>query len=227
MYNGVGLQTARGSGTNGYVQRNFALVRHARQPHSGGRGGRGGGFGGTDTAIPTALTKAPDQGILEHYKRREVELKCAELEDELTEQGVPDDEVEAKVDAFRAQLLARQQADYAVGIKHSKHMGTHEEAAANQKKDERARNAFGIVGDYRHGEAFNETAVKERREQQRAERRAVCVVCGCVFTRTCVGLCFVWVGAHTCACVHVCDVVCQPEPHKRKRTLYTHVRAHE
>ncbi|KAA0187961.1 hypothetical protein HAZT_HAZT003807 [Hyalella azteca] len=27
MYNGIGLQTARGSGTNGYVQRNLALVR--------------------------------------------------------------------------------------------------------------------------------------------------------------------------------------------------------
>jgi len=26
MYNGIGLTTARGSGTNGYVQRNVALV---------------------------------------------------------------------------------------------------------------------------------------------------------------------------------------------------------
>ena len=27
MYNGIGLQTARGSGTNGYVQRNMSALR--------------------------------------------------------------------------------------------------------------------------------------------------------------------------------------------------------
>ena len=27
MYNGIGLQTARGSGTNGYVQRNISALR--------------------------------------------------------------------------------------------------------------------------------------------------------------------------------------------------------
>ena len=30
MYNGVGLQTARGSGTNGYVQTNMAFIRKSR-----------------------------------------------------------------------------------------------------------------------------------------------------------------------------------------------------
>lgn len=31
MYNGIGLQTVRGSGTNGYVQRNMGHVRHQRK----------------------------------------------------------------------------------------------------------------------------------------------------------------------------------------------------
>lgn len=31
MYNGIGLQTVRGSGTNGYVQRNLGHVRHQRK----------------------------------------------------------------------------------------------------------------------------------------------------------------------------------------------------
>ena len=29
MYNGIGLTTQRGSGTNGYVQRNLSFVREA------------------------------------------------------------------------------------------------------------------------------------------------------------------------------------------------------
>lgn len=28
MYNGIGLQTARGSGTNGYVQKNLGAIRY-------------------------------------------------------------------------------------------------------------------------------------------------------------------------------------------------------
>ena len=31
MYNGIGLTTARGSGTNGYVQRNLSLVRNVKE----------------------------------------------------------------------------------------------------------------------------------------------------------------------------------------------------
>mgnify|MGYP006867842780 CR=1 FL=1 len=34
MYNGIGLQTARGSGTNGYVQRNLSFV-HVGKPKIG------------------------------------------------------------------------------------------------------------------------------------------------------------------------------------------------
>lgn len=37
MYNGIGLQTARGSGTNGYVQRNLSFIKSFKdkvtQPH--------------------------------------------------------------------------------------------------------------------------------------------------------------------------------------------------
>jgi len=32
MYNGVGLQTARGSGTSGYVQRNLSHVLPGQKP---------------------------------------------------------------------------------------------------------------------------------------------------------------------------------------------------
>ena len=35
MYNGVGLATARGSGTNGYIQRNLSLVRKAKKVELG------------------------------------------------------------------------------------------------------------------------------------------------------------------------------------------------
>lgn len=98
--------TPRGSGTNGYVQRNLSAVRRSRpqqrQPLDH--------FDGAPSAIPTAITKDPDQGILQHYKRREIELKCAELEDELLEQGIPEDDIEERVVMLRQELLQKQES---------------------------------------------------------------------------------------------------------------------
>jgi serine/arginine repetitive matrix protein 2 len=34
MYNGIGLQTARGSGTSGYVQKNLSFVKPFKQQRS-------------------------------------------------------------------------------------------------------------------------------------------------------------------------------------------------
>ncbi|KAJ3158390.1 RNA-splicing factor [Geranomyces michiganensis] len=94
-YNGIGLSTARGSGTNGYVQRNLSTLRPRErirdQPVIDDR--------------PPPIRKA-NKEILDHQKKREVELKCAVLQDELEAQGeLSEDEVEARVDALRTQLL--------------------------------------------------------------------------------------------------------------------------
>ena len=89
MYNGIGLTSVRGSGTNGYVQRNLAHVSRQR------------------TARAKAVDRVPDMGkelkdpkganteILEHNRKREVEVKVMQLRDTLEEQGVPDDEIDA------------------------------------------------------------------------------------------------------------------------------------
>lgn len=80
MYNGIGLQTARGSGTNGYVQRNWAVVRPKPK----------------DLAYRTeedlskldaASNRQPNKEILDHERKRKIELKCAEFSELLEEQG--------------------------------------------------------------------------------------------------------------------------------------------
>lgn len=78
MYNGIGLQTARGSGTNGYVQKNLSHLRprdpwpRPMEPETKPR------------------VAAPDAGILDHERRRKIELQCLELQDELEERGYVD-----------------------------------------------------------------------------------------------------------------------------------------
>ncbi|KAH9077408.1 hypothetical protein EDB83DRAFT_1706187 [Lactarius deliciosus] len=73
MYNGIGLTTPRGSGTNGYVVRNLSAVRSRDTPHDRANA--------WDAAPPKH--REPDKEILEHERKRKVEVKCLELQLEL------------------------------------------------------------------------------------------------------------------------------------------------
>lgn len=80
MYNGIGLPTPRGSGTSGYVQRNFAAIKNRKEKVDYK----------TDAELAKldrSLNKPPNKEILEHQWKRRIELKCVELQDELEEQG--------------------------------------------------------------------------------------------------------------------------------------------
>lgn len=97
-YNNIGLATVRGSGTNGYVQRNFAVVRRQKNDTQYRAEDD---FGKTERLY----NRKPNADLLEHERKRAIELKCVELQDSMEEQGYPDDEVEEKVSELRRKLL--------------------------------------------------------------------------------------------------------------------------
>ncbi len=75
MYNGIGLLTPRGSGTSGYVQTNKFNLRGKPQA-------------ARQEEVPAASANAqPDKGILEHNRKRQLELELLKLADELEAQG--------------------------------------------------------------------------------------------------------------------------------------------
>ena len=76
MSDNVGLTTPRGSGTSGYVQKNLSHFRPR------------------DRAKPYNIDdfqrykqRKPDAGMLEHERRRKIEVKVFELRDQLEEEG--------------------------------------------------------------------------------------------------------------------------------------------
>lgn len=100
MYNGVGLSTPRGSGTNGHTQRNVASVKKkAKLKHK-------------EETKTESLIRPPNKEILEHTRKREIEVKCLELSDTLEEQGYTEDEVETKVKSYRKILLENHEKMY-------------------------------------------------------------------------------------------------------------------
>lgn len=116
MYNGIGLTTPRGSGTNGYVQRNIAHMIKKRDKDS---------YKSEEDIerMTTLLTKGPNPEILEHQRLRQVEVKpalpweerrkgrgrevqvkCMELEELMEEQNYGREEIEGKVAEYRELL---------------------------------------------------------------------------------------------------------------------------
>jgi len=77
MSSNVGLNTPRGSGTSGYVQRNLSHLkpRDAAAPYS------------KDLDSLKHRQRQPDKEILEHDRKRAIEVKVFELRDKLEDEG--------------------------------------------------------------------------------------------------------------------------------------------
>ncbi|ETV93016.1 hypothetical protein H310_12848 [Aphanomyces invadans] len=162
-YNGVGLRTARGSGTNGYVMRNLSYVKpaHIRERER-------------QAQMKYAMLEEPhnkhpvNKQILLHEKKRQVEVKVMELRDELEEQGCDDDEIEEKCAAFREKIRARMETD-ARRLDDSKHASSHAKAMKKEKELAALKDAFGIRDNYVEGTSFDVDLQEQRRLERAGE----------------------------------------------------------
>ncbi|KAF9247024.1 cwf21 domain-containing protein, partial [Melanogaster broomeanus] len=171
MYNGIGLTTPRGSGTNGYVQRNLSVLRvHETAADRAAA---------WDIAPPKH--REPDEAILEHERKRKVEVKCLELQLKLEDDGLDEVEIEVKVDELRTKLTA-DLASISTLAKNLKPSDTHAVAAAKKAELDKMSRALGTRRDYTEGEAFDREkqeanklqrlAEREERDRKREEERA-------------------------------------------------------
>ncbi|CAH0022914.1 unnamed protein product [Clonostachys rhizophaga] len=162
MSDNVGLSTPRGSGTSGYVQRNLAHIkpRDYGAPYP------------KDLDSLRHKQRQPDKAILEHDRKREVEVKVFELRDKLEEEEVDEDEIEDRCDALRKKLLAEMNSGRrgAGPRRPFKEHQVHEMADAKIKESERLRKALGISSDYQEGSHWKkqEERLRSALEQEAA-----------------------------------------------------------
>ncbi|KAI9802024.1 MAG: RNA-splicing factor [Sarcosagium campestre] len=140
MSSNVGLSTPRGSGTSGYVQRNLSHLRprDATAPYP------------KDLDSIKHRQRQPDKDILEHDRKREVEVKVFELRDRLEDEEVDEEEIEVQTEALRRKLLANGHGER-TSAKGLKPHQVHELAEAKIKESEKLRKALGINKDYEEG----------------------------------------------------------------------------
>ena len=95
MYNGVGLTTTRGSGSSGHVQTNKFNFR--RRDHGGQRRNA--------ESNPTTRSSKANEDILDHERKRKIELEVFKLRDDLEEEGkLSEEQIEEQVAQLRAKL---------------------------------------------------------------------------------------------------------------------------
>ncbi|KAK4204361.1 putative pre-mRNA-splicing factor CWC21 [Triangularia verruculosa] len=146
MSDNVGLSTPRGSGTSGYVQRNLAHPHH----HQSSRLNPYSRPPPPSSSLHTQ--RKPDQGLLDHDRKRQIEVKVFALRDELEEAGeLTEEQIDEKCDALREKL--KKEADKGgVGPRRNiKSFQVHELADAKMKESERLRQALRISKDYEEG----------------------------------------------------------------------------
>jgi serine/arginine repetitive matrix protein 2 len=159
-YNGVGLQSVRGSGTSGYVQRNLSVPKPRRRLE----------LMHDQIAAPEPAYKKPNADILQHAAKRTVELKLMELRLLMEEQGYGETEILEKLGEARSGLLvAGGQSDAAAP---SEATGTHGMSVLKKAEDERMRDAFGISSAYKEGSSFDVEVQMQRKAEAQAAREA-------------------------------------------------------
>ncbi|KAF4123156.1 pre-mRNA-splicing factor cwc-21 [Geosmithia morbida] len=165
MSDNVGLSTPRGSGTSGYVQRNLAHMkpRNYAAPYT------------KDPDTIRHKQRQPDKGILEHDRKREVEVKVLELRDELEEEEVEEGEIDRRCDELRSKLLADMEKGKRAASgpkKQFKDHQVHEMADAKIKESERLRRALKISSDYEEGSHWRkqEERLRSNLEKEEGER---------------------------------------------------------
>lgn len=151
MYNGIGLATARGSGTNGHVQRNLSFVRQGKKDNVKYK---------TEAELAKAEAinnRPPNEEILEHEKKRKIEVKCLEFEEILEDQDYTPEEIAAKVQALREKLLGEIQTEELPKDEFGRYAvrETHQLAAAKHEKNAMLRSAFGISEYFVEGSSFD------------------------------------------------------------------------
>lgn len=162
MYNGIGLASVRGSGTSGYVQKNMAHVSRQRTAQRKD-------FGRMDQQPKQVhqLKKANTE-IMDHNRKRAIEVKCMALQEQLEAMGRPDDEVEEKVGALRSGLLAKLPPPGEASSAGGRAGETHADAQRKEAEAGALKQALGIGDQYVPGQAFD----RDLQDQLKAERMA-------------------------------------------------------
>ena len=168
MYNGIGLTTPRGSGTSGHVVKNVSYLKpEFFRNKVDSNTGRQNSYSQTQGLI----TGQSNKEILDHNKKREIESKLYELQENMIDQGYSDAEIEVKL--AEARKVHNNKASSASSRNSKSLNDSHVRESVKREENLRIRSAFGIQSNFVEGDSFNEEKIalqKAERINEREER---------------------------------------------------------
>jgi serine/arginine repetitive matrix protein 2 len=152
MFGNVGLKTPRGSGTNGYVQKNQFVLRRKKKEFD---------YDALTSKPTDPPVRKPSDEVLLHKHRRQIELDLLEFREHIQREDphISPEQVEDQVGRRRRQLLEeldrrlKKESDSAI-LKEQK-----------EEEMEKMKQAFGIGDDFEEGQAFKRFSDKGRKER--------------------------------------------------------------
>merc|ERR1712166_987350 len=162
MYNNVGHKTVRGTGTNGYIQRNLAFLPKERErlPFQ-------------LQQIKQKLTsfpkeRKPNEALIQRYKKRAIESIVYDLRCSLEDQKFHNSEIMERCQLLRDNLQIKLNRGESV-IQNNQN--SHEIASSQLKKNELLRMALGIDSKYKHGSSFKQDLQEEKKKREKRRKR--------------------------------------------------------
>ena len=149
MYGGVGLHSAKGTGTNGYIERALGYLPKDYKPGSYGEIIR------QMKANPAQIKRKINDDIILHEEKHKIEVELYDLKEKYeNEKKYTEDEINDKINNERKRLyhlLERREADFMDNNE------THQKGKLKDAQMKIIRDALKIKKEYNLGEGFDFT----------------------------------------------------------------------
>lgn len=163
MYGNVGLQTAKGSGTSGYVQKSLAYISYNKN-----QGTNYGEILQKFRANPVPIKRRANQEIIEHEKLHKIEAILFEYGETLKKENITESEIEEKITKKRKELLEKSDISKNPLISQEE---THQQSKIKYEQLKKLHDALGVEGEYVPGSAFDFDAQYEQKVNEILEKK--------------------------------------------------------
>lgn len=163
MFNGVGLTTARGSGTSGYVQKSLAYYKQ-REKNNNYRE-----VLNKFKENPAPERSSINEDILKHDVLYKIEAELYKLKKKY-ETKYEETEMKEFLGRKRKEL-EKEYSRKVIDDTDNKNINSHKYNFLIEKKNEKLKNAFGIKDSHVTGEAFDIELQEEKRKVEKQERK--------------------------------------------------------
>ena len=157
MFGGVGLPSAKGTGTNGYVERALGYLHKDYKPGSYGEIIR------QMKANPAPIKRKINDDIILHEEKHKIEVELYDLKEKFeNEKKYTEDEINEKINNERKRLyhlLERREADFMDKNE------THQKGKLKDAQMKIIRDALKIKKEYNLGEGFEFTLQADEKEK--------------------------------------------------------------